>query len=514
MTAVAFAATPSRVRTGWVLPAIVTVVAVAITHWATVPYMVGVFHDDGIYALLARSIATGHGFHYSHLPGAPAATHYPPLYSLVLAAAWRMAPSFPDNVSFLLGLNALLTGAAAVGWWRFATARLGWRRGDAAAGALAATLALPILVLAGALLSELLFLAMLWPALLLSERAADSADRGRTVGVGALIGALMLVRTHAVALLLALLLMLALRRRWRDAIAVGALATLVQLPWLLFTRVATPRVAAPLEGAYGSYLGWFAAGVREGGASFLLRTMRVNVGECWLLLQDRFASGLPAPIHHLSLAILLAAMAVGARSLARRAPVTIVFLALYFAIVLVWPYTPWRFVWVVWPLLALLAMEGVRTTWMLAPGWRVVVALGAALPALAFLRTELHAYATRGWRAPARQAGAQIAPVVAWARARTSEHDVLLTEGEQVVALYAQRQAAPPISFTAGEYLLPPTPAEGTARLAAMLGAVPARYVILLASPMVQSAVPLAGRHPGLRPLESLSTGVVYEVVP
>jgi hypothetical protein len=47
-----------------------------------------------------------------------------------------------------------------------------------------------------------------------------------------------------------------------------------------------------------------------------------------------------------------------------------------------------------------------------------------------------------------------------------------------------------------------------------MLGAVPARYVVLLASPMVQAAGALAGRHPGLRPIESLSSGVVYEVVP
>ncbi|HEY5440339.1 MAG TPA: hypothetical protein VIJ90_03555 [Gemmatimonadaceae bacterium] len=514
MTAVAIAATPVRARTGWVLPALVIVIAVAIARWATVPYVVGVFHDDGIYALLARSIATGQGFHYSHLPGLPAATHYPPLYPLFLAAAWRIAPSFPENVSFLLGLNALLVGVAAFGWWRFATMRLAWKPAYAAAGALAATLALPVLALAGALLSEPLFLALLWPALILSERVADSADRARTLGAGALIGALMLVRTHALALLLALLLVLAVRRRWRDAIALGAAATLVQLPWLLWTHWATPHVSPPLEGAYGSYLGWFAAGVRHGGPSFVLATMRVNGAECWLLLQDRLASGFPVPVHQLTLAIALGAMAVGAWSFARRAPVTIVFLALYLGVVLVFPYTPWRYMWAVWPLIALLVMEGVRASWSLARRWRVAVAIGAALLALAFLRTELHGYAMRAWRVPARQASAQIAPVVAWVRAHTDEHDVVLSEGEQVVALYSGRQAAPPISSTAREYLVQPQPAENAARLAAMLAAVPSRYVILLASPMVQSANALAGRHPGLRPIESLSTGVVYEVVP
>ena len=519
MTAVAIAATPSRVRTGWVVPALVVITAVAVARWATVPYLVGVFHDDGVYALLARSIASGQGFHYGHLPGAPAATHYPPLYPLVLAALWRVSPTFPDNVPALLGLNAVLVGAAALGWWRFATMRLVWPSGSAAAAALAATLAMPVLALAGALLSEPLFLALLWPTLLLSEHVADRADGARsldvsTVGAGALIGALMLVRTHAVALLLALLLALAMRRRWRTALIVGATATLVQLPWLIWTVSATPRVVAQLEGAYGSYAGWFVTGVRDAGIPFVTGTARVNALECWLLLQDRFASGLPAPLPQLTLAIAIVALSVGAWSLGRRAAVTIAFLSIYFAIVLVWPYTPWRFAWAVWPLVALLVMEGVRVSWVRAGRWRAAVAIGAFVPALAFLRTELHAYATRGWRVPARQASAQIIPVVTWVRAHAGVDDVVLTEGEPVVALYTGRKAAPPVAFTAREFLAPPSRVEGEARLSAMLTAVQARYVILLAAPMVRSANALAGRHPGLRPIAAVSTGVAYEVVP
>jgi hypothetical protein len=497
-----------------VWPVLVIVIAIAIARWATVPYVVGVYHDDGIYALLARSIATGQGFHFSHLPGSPAATHYPPLYPLLLAAAWRVAPSFPENLPVLLGLNALLVGAVAFGWWRFAMRRLEWGHVEAATCALAATLSLPVLALAGALLSEPFFLALLWPALLVSEHLAESADRVHALRAGALIGVLMLVRTHALALLFALLLVLAVRRRWRDALAVGAAAMLVQLPWLLWTHWATPRLPAPLEGSYGSYLGWFAAGLLQGGPDFVLATVRVNAIECWLLLQDGLASGFPAPLAQVTLAITSGAMAAGAWSLARKAPVTIAFLASYIGIVLVWPFTPWRFVWAVWPFVALLVMEGVRASWILAGRWRIAIAIGATLPALAFLRNELHGFATRGWRAPAGQATAQIAPVVQWVRTHVGEHDVVLAEGEQVVALYTGRKAAPPISFTAREYLVPPQVADGATRLAAMLAAVPSRYVILFSSPMVQSADALAGRHPGLRRIESLSSGMVYEVVP
>jgi hypothetical protein len=47
-----------------------------------------------------------------------------------------------------------------------------------------------------------------------------------------------------------------------------------------------------------------------------------------------------------------------------------------------------------------------------------------------------------------------------------------------------------------------------------MLAVVPARYVILLAPSMASAADPFMDRHPGLRRLQPLSTGTVYEVVP
>jgi hypothetical protein len=496
------------------LPALVIAVVWSIAHWATAPYMVGVFHDDGIYVLLARSIATGGGFHYSHLVGAPAAIHYPPLYPLFLAAAWRVAPNFPDNIPFLLGLNAALLGIAAVAWWRLAMTRLAWMPATAAAGAVAAFLASPMLTLASALLSEPFFAALLFPVLLLSERTADSANVHRAVVTGALIGALMLVRTHGVALLIACVFVLALRRRWRDAAATFGTALVMQIPWALWSHFASPRVSVPLEGAYGSYIGWFVNGIRDGGIAFALATMRVNIIEFWLLLQDRVASGMPVTIHYLTIGLVLAALLAGAWSFARHAPVTIAFLVVYLSIVLVWPYAPWRFVWGVWPIVFLLALEGVRRLWLAAGKWRIAVAIGAALPALAFLRTELHAYATRSWRVPARQSTAQIAPVLEWVRAHTTEQDIVLSEGEQVLALYAGRKAAPPISFTARSYLVPLGVAGGSRALSAMLAAVPARYVILLEPQMVASAAALADHHPGLRRIEPLATGAVYEVIP
>ncbi|MEP6618204.1 MAG: hypothetical protein ABJE47_02770 [bacterium] len=514
MTSVATDATLARQRAAWLLPVVIVAVAAAVTSWAVAPYLVGVFHDDGVYALLAQSIASGHGFHYSHLPGAPAATHYPPLYPLLLAAAWRISPDFPENVTRLLALNVVFISVAALGCWHFTAAQLAWSRRPAAVASLVATLASPTLALASALLSESLFLALLWPALVASEQTVASPHRPALRTTGLLIGVLMLARTHAVAVAIALLLALALRRRWRDALTLAAWMECVQLPWQLWSHWATPPVVTPLQGSYGSYLGWFASGVRAGGPPFVLATARTNVAECWLLLRDRLVIGASEPLVSMAAAITLIAIIAGAASFWRKAPVTILFVACYVVILLAWPYAPWRFLWCIWPLVLLLAFEGVRTLFSASSRWRIAVAVGAALPALAVLRTELHSYATRAWRTPALQASAQIAPALAWVRAHTAGSDVVLVEGEQVVALYTGRHAAPPISFSAAEYLFPPDVKEGTARLSAMLAAVPARYAILFAPAMISAANSLEGSHPGMRRVEMLPDGVAYEVVP
>lgn len=516
MTAVALEATRIRVRGATVLAGAVLVVATLVAWWASMPYVVGVWHDDGVYALLGRAIATGHGFHYTQLPGAPAATHYPPLYPIVLAAVWRLAPSFPDNITAFLAVNAMFAGVAALGAFRFVRARLAWRDEWAAAFALAVTLTTPVLALASAVLSEPLFLAGLWPALAAAERAVDpGATRRDAVLAGACAGALMLVRTHAAALVLALAIVLVTRRRSALAAwAVGA-AVLMVLPWELWAVMATPRVAAPLAGAYGSYLGWLAAGVREGGAAFVMATARLNLGELWLLVQDRVLvadTWLPRITATL---VLLALVGAGSWSAARRAPVVVCFLAAYLGVVVIWPYAPWRFLWAVWPVVLLLAAVGGWSSWQAMPtaAGRALVAGAVALVAGGMVRTEAHAFATRAWSAPALQAGAQITPLVAWVGRHTRPSDMVLAEGEQVISLFTGRRAAPTARFSAREYVVPRTVEASAAELHEMLTLVPARYVLPLAPVQLQAAGTLGGRVPGLRAIGALPRSTVYEVL-
>src|SRR5437764_15281651 len=115
---------------------------------------VGGFFDDAFYVILAKSLATGHGYRNLNLPGAPLATHYPPGYPLFLAALWRLWPTFPDNVVLFKGANAVLLGASTAGAIALARARFRLTTPVATAVVVLGTLSIPLLSFGTVLFSE------------------------------------------------------------------------------------------------------------------------------------------------------------------------------------------------------------------------------------------------------------------------------------------------------------------------------------------------------------------------
>src|SRR5574341_1395955 len=69
------------------------------------PDTLGLFHDDGIYAVVAKSLSEGDGYRILSLPGEPAQTKYPFLYSYFLSWLWKLDPRFPQNILFLKTFN-------------------------------------------------------------------------------------------------------------------------------------------------------------------------------------------------------------------------------------------------------------------------------------------------------------------------------------------------------------------------------------------------------------------------
>src|SRR5215467_12408527 len=59
--------------------------------------VVGLFVDDGWYALLAKSLATGQGYSLINSPSPGILPLYPPGFPFLLSLVYRLSPHFPEN---------------------------------------------------------------------------------------------------------------------------------------------------------------------------------------------------------------------------------------------------------------------------------------------------------------------------------------------------------------------------------------------------------------------------------
>ncbi len=137
--------------------------------------LVGVFYDDGLYAGLAVALGEGLGYVHPHLPGAPAAIHYPPLYPLLLAPLF--ATLSVETAAFAAKILNLLLGAIGAGlvaWYAVRANLLGDRAPAWLAPALvaASALSMPVLAIQSVLFAEPLFGVWLAAAVIL---AGDSS---------------------------------------------------------------------------------------------------------------------------------------------------------------------------------------------------------------------------------------------------------------------------------------------------------------------------------------------------
>ncbi|MEX2152112.1 MAG: hypothetical protein WD825_02175 [Gemmatimonadaceae bacterium] len=511
------------VRVDRLLPVLVSGVVFGVAVWAATVYAVGVFHDDGVYVILAKSLANGDGYRYLHIPGAPSSTHYPPGYPLLLAVLWKFAPAFPQNIGVFLIANALMLALVAWGTLAFARRALQWSLAAAASAALVATLSYPLLMLSGYLLSEPMFAALLLPALMAAEGLARAeAPPARAALVGAAAGALMLVRTHALALVLAVVVVLVWRKRWRTAALVAVAAVAVVAPWQLSIATHDTALVEGTRGAYGSYAAWMSEGLRSGGLELFLGAVTANVREIGSLLADRFSISDRSAIRVATSVVAGVLLLTGGARALHRAPVTAAFTAIYLCILLVIPYGPWRYIFAIWPLVVLFLGEAARWASELRPRHRapaMVVFAALFVLAIGMGRTEARSYSQRAWRGPARAATEQIAPLVRWVATRTRPDDVVAVDGEQLVYLFTGRRAVPIVPFTAAEYLHPRSVATNAASMRQLLLDVPVSFVLTIQPAFHASATMLVAANDSSRarsarlvPVDALPGGGVFRV--
>jgi hypothetical protein len=294
---------------------------------------IGLFHDDAVYLVTAKSIAAGHGYTIESLPHPIPQTKYPPLFPAVLALF-----TLVSQQAWWLKLCPL---ACAAGWLALThrlLLRLGASRNDALL-LVGLTAASPgIVYLSTSLMSESLFALLLTAALLmlLEERALLA---------GTFAGLATITRTAGMPLIAACILTLLFRRRFRAAIVFTAIAMAIVAPWFGWSLAHAARDAYYGSGNYATSN--IITGLR---ASEKLAVLGRN---SILLLASPFS--LLTGMTNL-FSIIGTIVVFGGSLCVRRQLVPDLFIALYCLMLLCWTWPPERFVapllplilWMVW----------------------------------------------------------------------------------------------------------------------------------------------------------------------
>jgi hypothetical protein len=498
--------------------------ALALMAITSVP--LGVFWDDGVYLIGAKSLATGAGYRFLHLPGAPPAVHFPPLWPALLALVWKLSPSFPDNAVALKMVNPVLmaAGAGLACWY-------GIRRLDLPplAAAVAAVLfgaALPVVVMGGVLFSEPFFFAILMAALWLSDATVERGGWRFALYTGIAVGALTLTRSVGIVLLPALVTALLIARRKREAAVAAAAAFAVLAPWQLWMALHTHELATPLRGSYGPYLDWVLGLYRERGPLFVFTIARMNL--LWLMRAlgvTLYPFG-PRAIRPLLVTLVLVVTAIAVIRARRRATTALLFMLFYFAIVFAWPYTPDRFMWALWPLLGMFVASGAVECWRISRERGAVAtvrATGVLCCAVGVFAIGCHAgYSLRGaarhwWDSAARTNADAMLPVAEWINANTAPGDVIAVDGEPFIYLHTGRTVVPVHILSADEYVAGTPLERGLADLRALILMGRPKYAVFSAVAGERDIAPMLDGTNGTPKLEWISAlpggGAAFRVV-
>jgi len=322
--------------------------------WRAMP-QAGIFHDDALYLVAAKSLAEGNGYRIASLPGEPFQTKYPPVYPALLSLVWRADSGFPGNLPKIVLLSWLCLALTALLAWRLMR-QAGF--GEAESAGLAAFLAIsPVAVQFSAVaMSELPFCALILASLILLER-------GEAAWAGLVGGLAFLTRGAALPLLVTAPAMLAWRGQSRKAgVFLAAMAPAV-VGWQVWASLHRAP-ADPLTLFYTDYFGFHRQDVPLSGWPELLAG---NVSPAMKAIGDLLVFDPDSGFAALTLARLLAVASIsGCVRLMREGRLVHygAFGALYLVQFLFWNYPPTaRFFVPILPLVAAGAWREGQSLW-------------------------------------------------------------------------------------------------------------------------------------------------------
>lgn len=275
---------PAREWPAWVALAFVLAMAGRMVWRPVAP---GVWHDDGVYLLLARALAEGEGYAYDGVPGAPPAAKFPPGYPLILAGLWRLAGGELDGtvrLAALLNLVGVVATGVGLAWLarrRFAFTMLGALGVGAAWGLVAAPWRFAHLALSESLTIPVMVLGVAWAGRLEAkprngssgEEGAPGPRRGHDLLLLAspllAFGVAIHLRSAALPLGVALAIAALVAGGVRRGAWVAAAAAAVAFPWLLFSSRWNARIPVVFRDILGSYDGLLLRGLATDPVGYL-----------------------------------------------------------------------------------------------------------------------------------------------------------------------------------------------------------------------------------------------------
>ena len=342
---------------GLLVPLIVAVGlgVVGLFVWAAVPP--GVWHDDGAYLLLGKSLADGDGLRYAQVPGSPPGAKFPPLYPLFLALLWRVAPEAVGQGSLASFFNVLFlasSGGMFVGYLR--SLSFSWR--SSVATAVLLWLLPDLWRLAMVPLSEPLFLLTLVAALWAGSRL-EAQPTWRRLGVFlAAFAVAYHTRSMGLAIGIAVPLALLMRGRMAWGFRSAGGAVLIIAPWMFWSGRAAAAIPTPLRDTLGPYAGWLASQAGAEGGYF--GTMVASA----LALASRIVEVLFPGVQGWDVAlagvVTAGVLILGVRRLSARTWTPIFTAALLAMMLWLWPYQEIRLTMPLIPVLGMVLVAGFK----------------------------------------------------------------------------------------------------------------------------------------------------------
>jgi len=394
---------------------------------------VGLYHDDGIYAVTARALAEGRGYRLIDLPREIPQTKYPYLFPAALSLVWRLWPSFPENVTALKTLPFL----CAVGWFVVTyklLLRMGAKEVQARWTVLLAASSPLVIFLSTNLMSEPMFSALFTGALLAVTIAERSGSDDIVWLAGVLAALAFLTRTIGVSLLIAIPLALILKRRFkatRRFLLVSAPIAGTWPLWVYFHPADKDGILSYYS--FASYSSWNIV------ASYsLLEKSRILMKNALVaLVSPANLMGFP---YSLWLVALTLAFMVGILLAARSRKVihldsVHLAVATYLLICLCWAWPPERFLIVILPLILFTIGE---TLWRLRlRGTPWILGAAALCFSLSHDFQAIHrpsdVIAAAQWR--------ELSSMFSWLRANAPQDATVLADEDPAVFLYSDRKS-------------------------------------------------------------------------